>query len=191
MKQLLFAAVLATTSVLPAATVITFDEAGFTGGEFASTTFNGVTFSASGGGGLVAKQTGPNGTFGLLDDNAPRKELRADFIGGTNFVSVDLGDFDSDPDLLFLQVFNSANVSLGFASLLIDASFTGMQTLSLSAPNIAYAVFGARPPAINGSSVFADNLTFNQVPEPRTLLPIGVALALSLLVRGVRRCKSI
>jgi hypothetical protein len=40
-----------------------------------------------------------------------------------------------------------------------------MQTLSLTAPNVAYALFGARPPATNGSSVYADNLTFSQIPE--------------------------
>jgi hypothetical protein len=121
----------------------------------------------------------------FLDQNSPRKEIRADVIGGTNFVSVDLGDFGADPDLLFLQVLNSANVSLGFTSQLIDSSFSGMQTLSLTAPSIAYALFGARPPATNGSSVYADNLTFSQVPEPRSLLPVGVALG--LLVWDVRR----
>jgi hypothetical protein len=67
MQQLLFAVVLAATSVLQAAAAtITFDELGFPAGPFASTTFNGVTFSASGGGGQITKEMTPNGTFGLL-----------------------------------------------------------------------------------------------------------------------------
>src|SRR5262249_11391931 len=96
------------------ADVITFESA--PAGPFASYTENGVTFTASGGGGQIITDIVPNGTRGLLDNNTPRKELRADIAGGTSFVSVDLGDFDSDADTIFLEVFNSSNVSLGFKS---------------------------------------------------------------------------
>ena len=51
-----------------------------------------------------------------------------------------------------------------------------MKTLSLSAAGIDHAVFGARAPAANGSSVLADNLTFTQAqaPEPATFWVIGL-----------------
>ncbi|MDP3421632.1 MAG: PEP-CTERM sorting domain-containing protein, partial [Thiobacillus sp.] len=70
-------------------------------------------------------------------------------------------------------------VLLGHTELLIADSFTGMQTLSLSNPNIAYAIFGATAPAVNGSSVYADNFTWqsaNNVPEPGSLLLVLGAL---------------
>lgn len=173
------------------------------GGAFASTTidFNalsgtftsysqaGATFTSVGGGQFVSTLD-PNGTNGLLETSSPRHLLRADIAGGTNFVSVDLGDFDSDPDLLTLQAFDAANNSLGLTTLLIDASFTGMKTLSLSVAGIDHAIFGSMDPSINGSSVYIDNFTFagHGVPEPAvwTMMIAGFALA-GLGLRGRRR----
>lgn len=167
--------------------VITFESA--PSGPFASYTESGVTFTASGGGGQIITTTTPNGTLGLLDDNSPRKELRADIAGGTSFVSVDLGDYDADSDTLFLEVYNSSNTLLGSTTLDIPLDFTGMKTLSLSAADIAYAIFGARN-AVNGSSVYADNFTYatgtTAVPEPSTFLSLG-ATGLILAVAGYRK----
>src|SRR5262249_29231922 len=120
-------------------------------GPFATYTEQGVTFSAAGGGGQILATIGPNGTKGLIDSNTPRKELVASLaaVGGASFVSVDLGDFDADADTLFLEAFNASNVSVGFTSLFIDASFSGMLTLSLTAPNIDHVQFGARAPSVN------------------------------------------
>lgn len=148
-------------------------------GSFATYTEQGVTFSPIGGGLLLAMAT-PNTTVGLIGDNTTlRQEIRADISGGATSVAIDLGDLDQDPDTLFLEIFNSSNVSLGFNSLLTTAADITMHTLSLSAANIAYAVFGARAPAANGSSTFADNFTFSApapVPEPGTfaLLAAGI-----------------
>jgi hypothetical protein len=171
--QLAIVAVLApATCMVLAATssAVVIDFESFPSSHFASFTQSGVTFSAVGGGGSIFATATPNGTMGLLEDNSPRKELRADIASHASSVSVDLGDFDSDPDTAFLEIFNSANTSLGFTSQAINDAFTGMITLTLSAPNIAYAEFGGRLPAINGSSLFADNFTFTPAPEPSAIV---------------------
>lgn len=149
-------------------------------GTVASYTEQGVTFTASGGGGQLLTSGSPNGTPALLDGNTPRKEIRADIAGGATSVSIDLGDFNADPDTIFLEIFNSANVSLGFASQLIDGSFIGMITLTLSDPDIAYAIFGGRAPALDGNSIYSDNFTWQAgaaVPEPASLALLGLGLA--------------
>lgn len=158
-------------------------------GYLASYTESGVTFTAPGG--VVFGLVGPNGTKGLVG-REPSGPLylhrRADIAGGATSVSVDLGDFDQDPDTLFLEIFDSSNASIGFTDLLIDASFEGMKTLSLSAPDIAYAVFGATDPATLGSSVFADNFTFEpaSIPEPATLSLLGLG-AVGMAMRRRRK----
>ena len=101
--------------------------------------------------------------------------IRADIAGSTTSYSIDLGDFDGDADTIFLEVFDSANNSLGFVSQLLDANFIGMQTLSLSADVISYGVFGSIAPSANGSSVYADNLVFGAVPEAASTLWLMVA----------------
>jgi hypothetical protein len=164
-------------SVTQAVASITIDFESFPAGPFASYTEQDVTFSASGGGGAIITFLTPNGTLGLVDENIPRKELRADIGPGATFVSVDLGDHDADSDRLFLEIFDIGNNLLGYTDQVISEDFIGMETLSLSAPNIAYAIFGARD-AVNGSSVAADNFTFEPIPAPGAILlgSIGVGV---------------
>lgn len=160
------------------ANVIDFES--FPAGPFASHTEAGVTFTAVGGGGAIATSVTPNASLGLLDANSPRKLLRADIAGGASSVAVDLGDFNVDADTLNLWVYSSSDVLLLSVSTVIDSSFTGMVSLGVSVPGIAYAIFGATDPAVNGNSVFADNFTWEPetapVPEPATLLLFGSGL---------------
>ena len=173
--------VLIATSQAAASITIDFESFPIPGPYLDSYTEQGVTFSASGGGGALWASEGPNGTLGLLDMNIPHKELRADISPGATFVSVELGDYDQDSDRLFLEVFDAADNLIGYTDLVIPETFVGMETLSLSAPNISYAVFGARD-AGKGSSVYADNFTFEEIaqviPSPGAIMlgSIGVAV---------------
>lgn len=133
----------------------------------------GVTFTAP----KLSTQNTPNGTQGLLEESSPRNFIRADISGGTSMVSIDLGDYGADSDLLFLDVYNSSNISLGHTEFFIDSSFNGMHTLSLSAAGISYAIFGATN-AVNGSSVYADNFVYAPVPEPETYAMMLAGLGL-------------
>jgi hypothetical protein len=167
------------------AETITFDDPSFPPGPFAVETYDGVTFSASGGAGTLYVLPAPNGTLALLEIR--NKEMRADIIGGATSVSVDLGDFGEDPDTIFLEIFDVGDNLLGFATQQLDASFIGMVTLSLKAPDIDHAVFGSRVPGVVRSSVLADNFTYESaVPEPATLLLVGPTM-LGLLVAFARR----
>ena len=163
-----------------AATIIDFQD--FPTSAFASHTKEGVTFTASGGGQLEAANC-PNSTLallGILSTGPPSlyPEIRADIAGGATSVSVDLGDnLGGDEDLIFLEAFNSSDVSIGYTSQTSPSASAAMDTLSITTPGISYAIFGARSPAVEGSSVYADNFTF--VPEPATLALLalgGVAL---------------
>lgn len=162
----------ATSSVHAAPITINFDALSLSG--VSSYTESGVTFTAPN----FSTLESPNGTFALLEESEPtRNFLRADISGGAVSVSVDLGDFDFDSDLLFLEVFDSSDTSLGRTEFFIEASFIGMETLSLSTPGISYAIFGATGGA-GGSSVYADNFTITAIPEPETYAMLLAGLGL-------------
>lgn len=174
----------------PSLANITIDFEDFPDGPFAAYVKSGVAFTASGGGGQIYRSEAPNGTEGIIDyqiDPAgPSKELRADITVGATFVSVDLGDLGGDSDKLFLEIFNSSGTLLDSTSETIASTFSGMKTLSLtSVKRISYAVFGARSPADNGSSVHADNFEFTPIPAPGAILlgSIGVGLVGWLRIR--------
>lgn len=156
---------------------------------FTSYTEQGVTF-ASVTGGSIDRSTTPNGTAGLLEASAPRSYLRADITGGATSVAVDLGDFNADSDTLFLEIYNSTNTLLGRTDLLILNNFSGMLTFSLANPNIAYAIFGATAPALNGSSVYADNFTWqsaNNVAEPGSMALVALGALAAMRVSRRRK----
>ncbi len=179
-------AFLGATIVTPSAQATTIDFNSASLSSVSSYSDSGVTFTPIGGGSFSTSQT-PNGTAGILGDSGNvRQPFHAVIAGGAGSVSIDLGDFNADSDTLFLSIFNSSDVLLGTITQLIDGAFIGMITLSLSNPSIAYAQFGSTTPSLGGSSVYADNFTYTQVPEPSTLALIGMAL-LSMFGFGMMR----
>jgi hypothetical protein len=155
-------------------------------GTYTSYTESGVTFTAVDGGSLTSTNFGPtpNGTRGIIGSASPYSEIRATISGGASFVSIDLGDFAFDADTIFLEAFNASNTSIGFTSQFIPDTFTGMTTLSLSVPNISSVVFGARPPATVGSSIYADNFRFSNSITP-SAAPEPASLAVLLPAMGI------
>jgi len=174
MKKVCLIVLVLCASPVMAAVTIDFEDA--PGGYFTSWTKDDVTFTAAGGASMWAS-TNPNGTLGLVGGDDPYYELRADIACGATSVAVDLGDYDADQDLLFLEIYDSSDTLLGYTDLMIPGEFVGMETLSLSASNIAYAIFGARQ-AVSGSSVYADNFTFAPVPAPGAVLLGGIGVGL-------------
>jgi hypothetical protein len=150
------------------------DFSGVPDGSLDSYSEGGVTFTATDGGDVTGSFYGdtPNGTRGLISVNSsPFAPLRADIAGGAGFVSVDIGDFDGDDDDLFLEAYDAADMLIDSDAVMIDASFIGMVTLSVTGSGIAYVIYGGV--GLNGSSVYTDNFCFDDcpvdVPEPLSL----------------------
>ena len=185
---------LATATAVEGATLVNFNSQ--SGSGFTNYTEAGATLSAVGGGTFEFSST-PNGTVGVLGSGIPHPLLRADIAGGASDVAVDIGDFNADPDGLLLRAFSSLDVLLASASLATLGTDESMHTLLVSAPNIAYVIFGSQAPSADGSSVYADNLAFTAlagdsitpVPEPATLILFGLGVTGmgALLSRQQRR----
>ncbi len=180
-RMLTFALVAFAFPIAALATVIDFSAV--PAGCVSSYTESGVTFSATDGLGITANfGNGPNGTPGILGCNTSGNSFST--IRGTfaslfsGSVSVDMGDFDQDADVITLSLFDALNNLLATVSANLAADFSGMVTLTASAAGVDHVVFGGV--GVEGSSVYSDNFAFvrgNAVPEPTTLALLGIALA--------------
>lgn len=135
----------------------------------------------------MMRDYGPNGTYGLRSVNSPYQEIRANIAGGASFVSVDLGDYkDVDSETVFLRGYNASGVSVASAIQYVDISYDGMTTLSISGGCFAYVIFGAYDSSINnGSSVRADNFTFEPCPLCPNVIPAPGAILLAAMGAGL------
>jgi len=166
---------------------VTFDFNSLATGYYTEAQFNsnfvGVSFDNTGGNGFDIQSSTLQPDFsGNAILNEPYYTVnnltRATFASLTNFISVTLGDFNQDPDTLYLFAYDSSNNVIGSQSYNLPAdSYAGI-TLSLSVANIAYVEFYGV--GVNYNSVYWDNFTFNEttnpVPEPATILLLGAGL---------------
>ncbi|KMK64186.1 VPLPA-CTERM sorting domain-containing protein [Puniceibacterium sp. IMCC21224] len=117
----------------------------------------------------------PNNTNGLslLSNTSSSSRVRADFTDLASFVSVDLGDFGSDTDTVFISAYDSIGTLLGTQS----ASIVGraMKTVSVASADISYAIFGS---SFDVGFIAADNFKFT-TQVSAVPLPAGGALLLT------------
>ena len=84
--------------------------------------------------------------------------FKADINGGATFVLVDLGDFGENAETIVFQTFNRSDNLVDQDSINIGTS-NQMFTVSVTAPNIAYVLFGSINSPTEHGSVYADNFT--------------------------------
>ena len=192
MKGLLaIACTIAGLATAPASAAVV-DFSGTPDGCFASYTEAGVTFTSTNGNLMTSQNFGntPAGSRGLVGActvNDIFSSITATFATPhSGSVAIDLGDLGFDEETLFLRLFDAADNLLAEATTLLGENVGGMFTLTTSASNIAYAIFGSVG-GIDGSSVYADNFTFvsrQQVDEPA---PLALAALGVVLLAAARR----
>ena len=179
----------ATTYDFNAVTSNTYNETQF------NALFSGVAFDNSGGDSFnVSTVTLQPDFSGNAVLNSPYTDAGnrtiATFVTLTNFVSVTMGDYDSDVDNLYLNAYDNLNNLITSDFFLNPAASYAGKTLSVLSPswNIARVEFYGV--GVNNNSVYWDNFTFNeesaQVPEPASILLIILGLA---GLAGFRRCR--
>lgn len=134
----------------------------------------------------AAANPGPDFTGTMAAQGSPfthRSPFRVDFlISGVDSFSVVMGDYNADADNLFVRAYDSANNLLDEELFALASSVYGGPTMSVSGTNIAYVLFGSTGTYLN--SVYFDNVSYNSVPEPATLLLFGLGL---VGLAGLRR----
>ena len=140
-------------------------------------------FSLSAGGDDIMVANGGNyfGTGNFIQ-TVPFDNLnpyRADFsVAGVSMVSVDIGDNNGDADDLNLFAFDAADNPLAFDSVSILDTYIGFKTLTVSAANISYVLFGGT--GLDGNNnLYADNFSYETAQVP---LPAGGILLLTALL---------
>lgn len=86
-------------------------------------------------------------------------KTRAVFPATVSNVSITMGDYNADEDILTLEAYDSSDNLLGSDTQTIPSSLSGGVDLHVNASNIAYVEFWGR--GVNENSVFFDNLCFD------------------------------
>jgi len=108
-------------------------------------------------------------------------------------VSVVLGDYDQDPDNIYLKLYDSGNNLIGSDTDFLEFDLYGGKVLSAAAPlgqYVAYAEFWGV--GVNNNSVYFDNFRFEVdqqpiIPEPASLAVWSVLGAIGIAIAWYRR----
>lgn len=135
--------------------------------------------------------TPPNSVRKAVAFTDPLARYRADFTVPVSMVKVTIGDFDADPDNIFLRAFDALNNQIAEAlGFLPDTLFGGID-LMVSVSGIAYVEWGSQLTDTAPNSVFTDNFEFNAevVAEPSSLVLLSLGLAAVAHAKRSRRAR--
>jgi hypothetical protein len=150
-------------------------------GDFQGYSESGATFYAIDGV-LTSTKFGntPNGTRGIIgyDGDNAKRAVAAYFNPPVVEVSVELGDFNADADLLLLEAYDRGDGLIARKTKAISRTATSMFTLEVEGSAIYKIIFGSEGSFSN--SVFADNIRYVPIPEPTSIvLVLSVVLAIA------------
>lgn len=179
-----------------ASLAVTIDFEGFASGTVISgpAVFSDLVFSYDGSGDLIVTNNNPGPPFSgsksvLGSPWEGSSYIQAQFlIPGVQAVSVVIGDYNSDPDSLFLNAYDSSNALVDADAFALAADVNGGATLSVMGSNIAYVRFGS-----GGQfpmSTYFDDFSYRgcdpNIPEPMSVM-LGI-MGLGSIV-GFRRLR--
>lgn len=181
--RLALASLLLTTCAISSAQ--TFDWENLSLGSFSSVvqTVGGITATGTGVGANVQVLDmtfafagfGTRSIYGDGGAGGNRVPLRVDFSAVLSQVRVEFGDGGNDDDgTVTITAFNSSDVQVDQESFAFGFN-TGIESLTLDAPDISYIVGGTNGSIVN--SVAFDNMSVTPVPEPASIIAIGAGLA--------------
>ena len=134
----------------------------------------------------------PDGSLGLRGSNFKAvNPVGATFDEAVSYVSLDMGDFGNDYDLMYLSAYSTTGELISKVTEVLKAGVAAMRNLTVSGSDIAYVVIGTeRASATHNykpNSILIDNLYFDHDPAvmadidriANVPLPAGAVLILS------------
>ncbi len=178
-----------------AAIMINFDDlpsgVNIDGADASHHYFDGNVIFSNSDGGLVTREKYPGDPFTSPLSILPvfyyvsgNKSIAQFSIGGVNYVSVVMGDYNSDEDNIYLRSYDRYNNLLAEDSDTVPDWLYGGSALSVSTPgaDISYVEFWGA--GLNNNSVYFDNFEYGVVPEPASFMLFGIGgLATALVTR--------
>ena len=190
MKTILASTAFVLASTLgAAASTVTFDDIA-TGTTYTELDLDGVTIAREGT--TLETMTTPDGSLGLRGSKfKSANPFVATFDDMVSYVSLDLGDFGKDYDLMYLSAYSATGDLISKMTKVLKSGVAAMTMLTVSGTDIAYVEFGTERASAHQkfkpNSVLVDNLYFGHDPAgmpdvdrvSSVPLPAGAVLILS------------